>query len=113
MAKKDARFRYTLEQVLFVQRFWNAHPEYRAELTALVRSRQPTFAWAGTRQPETSPTAPAVQVRDLQLGRAWIAGTFSPEFVPHTAWQSDAFGNSAAFLLFLSQMGIPNLFIGR
>ena len=113
MAKADPRFRYTLEQVLFVQHFWNTYPQYRADLKAAVQRRQISFAWAGITQPETSLTAPAIQVRNLQMGQDWIAANFGTEYVPHTAWQSDAFGNSAAFPQFLTQFGITNLFIGR
>lgn len=113
VAKQYPRFRYTLEQVLFVQHFWDTHPESRADLKALVHKRQITFAWAGITQPETSLVAPAVQVRNLQLGQAWIAQTFGLESVPRTAWQSDAFGNSAAFPTFLAQSNIPYLYIGR
>lgn len=113
MAKADQRYRYTLEQVLFVQHFWDTHPEARADLKALVLNRQLTFAWAGITQPETSLVAPAVQLRNLQLGQDWIAQTFGPAFVPRTAWQTDAFGNSAAFPRFLTQAAIPYLFIGR
>jgi alpha-mannosidase len=113
LAKQYPRFRFTLEQVLFVQHFWDAHPEERADLVALVQKRQLTFAWAGITQPETSLVAPSVQVHNLQLGQAWISKTFGPEYVPHTAWQSDAFGNSAAFPTFLAQFKIPYLYIGR
>jgi len=113
LAKQDARFRFTLEQVLFVQHFWDTHPDNRADLVDLVRKRQITFAWAGITQPDTSLVAPSIQVHNLQLGQAWIAETFGPEYVPHTAWQSDAFGNSAAFPVFLSQFEIPYLYIGR
>ncbi len=113
MAKQDSRFRYTFEQVLFVQHFWETYPEHREDLKGLVQKRQLTFAWAGITQPETSLTAPAVQVRNWQLGQQWIVETFGPEHAPQTAWQSDAFGNSAAFPLFLNQSGIQYLFIGR
>lgn len=113
MAKADPRFRYTLEQVLFVQHFWDTYPQYRADLLAAVQRRQISFAWAGIIQPETSLAAPAIQVRNLQLGQDWIAQNFGTPFIPHTAWQSDAFGNSAAFPQFLNQFGITNLFIGR
>lgn len=113
MAEAEARFRYTFEQVLFVQHFWETFPEHHERLKALVQKRQLTFAWAGMTQPETSLVAPAIQVRNLQLGQQWIAETFGPEFVPHSAWQSDAFGNSAAFPTFLTQADIPYVFIGR
>src|SRR5438105_307144 len=113
MAKQDRQYRYTFEQVLFVQHFWEGHPEARADLKALVQSRQLTFAWAGITQPETSLTAPAVQLRNLQLGQDWIASTFGAAYVPRGAWQSDAFGSSAAFPQFLNQSGIPDLFLGR
>ncbi|MBI3360656.1 MAG: hypothetical protein HY023_06050 [Chloroflexi bacterium] len=113
MAKESPQFRYTFEQTLFVQHFWDTFPAYRADLKSLVQKQQLTFAWAGITQPETSLVAPAVQARNLQLGEQWIADTFGPEFVPHTAWQSDAFGNSAALPLFLSSFDIPYLFIGR
>ncbi len=113
MAQANPRFRYTFEQVLFVQHFWDTYPEHRADLKALVQNRQLTFAWGGITQPETSLVAPAIQVRNLQLGQDWIAETFGPEYVPHSAWQSDAFGNSAAFPIFLADSGIPYLFVGR
>ncbi len=113
LAKQYPRFRYTMEQVLFVQHFWDTHPDSRADLKALVQKRQITFAWSGITQPETSLVAPAIQVRNLQLGQDWIAQTFGPESVPRSAWQSDAFGNSAAFPTFLSESHIPYLYIGR
>ncbi len=113
LGKQYPRFRFTLEQVLFVQHFWDTHPDSRADLISLVRNRQITFAWAGIAQPETSLVAPSVQVHNLQLGQDWIAQTFGPEYVPRTAWQSDAFGNSAAFPTFLTQLNIPYLYIGR
>jgi hypothetical protein len=113
MARQYPRFRYTLEQVLFVQHFWDNYSEYHAELKALVQNRQITFAWAGIAQPETSLVAPAIQVRNLQLGEDWIAATFGPAYIPHTAWQSDAFGNSAALPISLDQFDIPYLFVGR
>ena len=112
-AKQDARYRFTLEQVLFVQHFWETHPDSRADIVRLVHNRQLTFGWGGITQPETSLVAPSIQVRNLKLGQAWIAETFGEEYVPRTAWQSDAFGNSAALPIFLNQVNIPYLFIGR
>src|SRR6202011_3645952 len=44
LAKQYPRYRYTFEQVLFVQHFWDTHPEARADLTGLVQQRQLTFA---------------------------------------------------------------------
>ncbi|MEP6895013.1 MAG: glycoside hydrolase family 38 C-terminal domain-containing protein, partial [Chloroflexota bacterium] len=113
LAKQDARFRFTFEQVLFVQHFWDTHPASRADLVSLVRNRQLTFAWGGITQPDTSLVAPAIQVRNLQLGQAWIEQNFGSAYLPQTAWQSDAFGNSAAFPTLLTQLHIPYLFIGR
>jgi len=113
LAKKQPRFRYALEQVLFVQHFWETHPESRADLKALVQNGQIRFAWGGITQPETSLAAPGVQWHNLLQGQAWIADTFGPEFVPTGAWQSDAFGNSAALPVFLSQAGISHLYLGR
>ena len=113
LSKGNPRFRYTIEQVLFVQHFWETHPDSRADLVTLVHNRQITFAWAGITQPDTSLVVPSIQVRNLALGEEWIAKTFGAEYVPRTAWQSDAFGNSAAFPAFLAQFNIPYLFIGR
>jgi hypothetical protein len=112
-AQQDPRFRYAIEQVLFAQHFWDNYPQYQADLKTAIQNRQITFAWAGVTQPETSLVAPAIQERNVQLGRQWIADTFGAAYVPHTAWQSDAFGTSAAFPIFLSKYDIPNLFIGR
>jgi hypothetical protein len=76
IAKQNPGYRYTLEQVLFVQHFWENYPASRADLVRLVQNRQLTFAWGGITQPETSLVAPSVQVRNLKLGEAWIAETF-------------------------------------
>jgi hypothetical protein len=113
LAKSAPRYRYTLEQVLFVQHFWETHPEQRADLKELVHKRQITFAWPGITQPETSLAAPGVQWHNLIQGRAWISATFGAQSVPAAAWQSDAFGNSAALPVFLQSAGIPYLYIGR
>jgi hypothetical protein len=113
IAQQDPRYRFSLEQVLFVQHFWETHPASRADLRRLIQNRQLTFAWGGITQPETSLVAPSIQVRNLKLGEAWIAETFGEEYVPRSAWQSDAFGNSAALPIFLNQVNIPYLFIGR
>ena len=111
IAKQHPRFRYTVEQVLFAQHFWETHPDYRADLSALVRGGQLSFAWAGITQPDTSLVAPAVQLRNLQLGQDWLAQTFGVQ--AHTAWQSDAFGNSAALPILLARSKIPYLYMGR
>ena len=100
LAKQNPRYRYTLEQVLFVQHFWDNHPASRADLAALVHNRQITFAWAGVTQPETNLVAPSIQVHNLLLGQQWIAQTFGSEYVPDTAWQSDAFGTPRRFQYF-------------
>jgi hypothetical protein len=113
LAKEDARFRFSLEQVLFVQHFWETHPTWRDDLRDAVRRRQITFAWAGITQPDTSLVAPATQVHNFRLGREWIAATFGEEYVPRTAWQSDAFGNAATFPAYLSEMGVKYLYVGR
>jgi hypothetical protein len=113
LAQRSPRFRYAIEQILFAQHFRDNYPQYRADFKELVQRRQITFAWAGITQPETSLVAPSIQEHNLQLGQVWIASTFGQEYVPHVAWQSDAFGNSAAFPLFLSRANIPYLFIGR
>ena len=84
MAKQDTRYRFTLEQVLFVQHFWETHPESRADLVTLVHNRQLTFAWAGITQPDTSLVAPSIQVSNLKLGEEWITETFGAEYVPRT-----------------------------
>src|SRR5262245_38077726 len=76
IAKEHPRFRYSIEQVLFAQHFLETNPAQRADFAALVHNRQFTFAWAGITQPETSLVAPAIQVRNLQLGQDWLAHTF-------------------------------------
>ena len=111
IAQQYPRFRYTLEQVTFVQHFWTTHPEQREALRALVRSRQFTFASGGLTQQDTSLTAPTVQWNNWQLGQAWLRETFGVE--SQTAWQSDAFGNSAALPIMLNQLGISALYMGR
>jgi len=112
LARREPRFRYAFEQVLFVQHFWDTYPQYRADLAALVRTRQLTFAWGGITQPETSLVAPAVQARNLQLGDDWITSTFGIA-PPRSAWQSDAFGNAASFPQFLDLSRVPYVFLGR
>ncbi len=111
IAQQNPRFRYALEQVVFVQHFWETHPEQREALRALVRSRQFTFAWAGLTQQDSSLTAPTVQWYNWQLGQAWIRDTFGVE--SRTGWQSDAFGNSAALPIMLNQLGVSTLYMGR
>ncbi len=111
IAQQYPRFRYNLEQVAFVQHFWLAHPEQQQALRALVRSGQFTFAWGGLTQQDTSLPAPTIQWENWQRGAAWVRDTFGVE--PHTGWQADSFGNSAALPIMLNQLGVTSLFLGR
>ncbi len=113
MAQRSPQFRYTIEQVLFAQNFWNKFPEHRADFKKFVENKQLTFAWGGITQADTSLAAPALMQANLDLGRVWITETFGADYLPRTAWQSDAFGNTAALPYFLKQNNIPYLFIGR
>jgi Glycosyl hydrolases family 38 N-terminal domain/Glycosyl hydrolases family 38 C-terminal domain len=111
IAKRQPRFRYTLEQVLFVKQFWETYPEHRADLTALIRSGQFTFAAPNVAQPDTSLVAPMVQLQNFRLGQDWIATTFGVQ--APTAWEADSFGHSAAEPIWLNQLGLHYVFMGR
>jgi alpha-mannosidase len=111
IAKRQPRFRYTLEQVLFVKQFWETYPEYRADLTALIHSGQFTFAAPNVAQPDTSLVAPMVQLQNFRLGQDWIATTFGVQ--THTAWEADSFGHSAAEPIWLNQLGLHWVYMGR
>jgi hypothetical protein len=111
IAKQHSRFRYALEQVVFVKQFWETHPEYRADLAALVRNGQLTFAAPNVSQSDNNLTAPAIQMRNFQLGQDWIAATFGVR--ARSAWHADSFGHSAAVPIWLNQLGLPYVFMGR
>jgi hypothetical protein len=111
IANQHPRFRYTLEQVLFVKQFWESYPEHRADLTALIRNGQFSFASPNVSQPDNNLVAPAVQLRNFQLGQDWIAATFGVQ--SDTAWHADSFGHSAAVPIWLNQLGLHYVFMGR
>jgi hypothetical protein len=111
IAKQHPRFRYTLEQVLFVKQFWETYPEHRADLTALIHNGQFTFAAPNVSQPDNNLVAPAVQLRNFQLGQDWIAATFGVQ--SRTAWHADSFGHSAAVPIWLNQLSLHYVFMGR
>jgi hypothetical protein len=111
IAKQHPRFRYTLEQVLFVKQFWETYPEHRADLAALIRNGQFTFAAPNVSQSDNNLVAPAVQLRNFQLGQDWIAATFGVQ--SRTAWHADSFGHSAAVPIWLNQLGLHYVFMGR
>lgn len=100
IAKQHPRFRYNLEQVLFVKQFWETYPEHRADLAALIHNGQFTFASPNVSQPDNNLVAPAVQLRNFQLGQDWIAATFGVR--SYTAWHADSFGHSAAVPIWLN-----------
>ncbi len=111
IAKQHPRFRYTLEQVLFVRQFWETYPEHRSDLAALIHNGQFVFASPNVSQPDNNLVAPAVQLRNFQLGQDWIAATFGVR--SSTAWHADSFGHSAAVPIWLNQLGIHAVFMGR
>ncbi|MDQ2998842.1 MAG: hypothetical protein M3R61_17565 [Chloroflexota bacterium] len=111
IAKQHPRFRYTLEQVLFVKQFWESYPEHRADLSALIHKGQFVFASPNVSQPDNNLVAPAVEMRNFQLGQDWISATFGVR--SSTAWHADSFGHSAAVPIWLNQLGLPYVFMGR
>ncbi|MBI3966369.1 MAG: hypothetical protein HY329_12115 [Chloroflexi bacterium] len=111
LAKRAPTFHYVLDQVVFLQRFWETRPEHRDDLVRLVRSGQLAIAGGMISQPDTNLPAPTIQLRNVQLGREWLRRTFGVE--PAVAWQADAFGNAATLPQLLAHTGYRFLYIGR
>ncbi len=103
---------FAVESVFFLKRYWEAHPERRDELTALLASGRLRLIGASLTTPDTLLPHPESVLRDYLLGQEWLRAIGSDAF-PRVAYFPDNFGHSPALPSLMRAAGVEAVGVTR
>ncbi len=103
---------FAVESVFFLRRYWDAHPERREELKALLDSRRLRLIGASLTTPDTLLPHPESVLRDYLLGQEWLRAIGCDVF-PRVAYFPDNFGHSPALPTLMRAAGVEAVGVTR
>ncbi len=109
--KTDTRYRFDLEDVLFLREFLERHPDRKGELHKVIASGQLGIG-ASYNQPYEDLSSGEMLVRQFYAGRKWLRKNF-PGCDSRTYWNPDVPGRSAQMPQIMSKAGVKYLFMSR
>ncbi|MFD8978948.1 NEW3 domain-containing protein [Streptomyces sp. NPDC059564] len=110
-ARDDPAYRFVLSEVDYLKPYWDAHPEDRAELRALIAGGRVEIVGGTYNEPATTLTSAETTVRSAVHGLALHRGTLGAD--PRTAWQLDVFGHDPSFPALMAGCGLDSAVLAR
>ncbi len=108
----DPKRVFAFESTFFLERFWNAHPEHRDEIHALLQSRRLRLTGTGITTPDTVIPNPEAILRDYLLGQQWLR-SIGVDDEPRVAYLPDDFGYAPSLPSLLAELGYSQAVITR
>ncbi|MGO4458303.1 hypothetical protein AB4039_13490 [Streptomyces sp. M-16] len=110
-ARDDPAYRFVLCETDYLKPYWDAHPEDRAELRALIAEGRLEIVGGTYNEPSTTLTSAESTVRSAVHGLALHRATLGAD--PRTAWQLDVFGHDPSFPALMAGCGLDSAVLAR
>ena len=110
--ERDPRRIYSIECLFFLQMYWEARPERRAEIRELINSRRLRLTSTGITTADTLVTSTEAILRDWLAGQEWLRRN-GMTVEPRLAYFPDCFGSSPALPSLLNAAGFDQTAITR
>ncbi|MFJ4319547.1 NEW3 domain-containing protein [Streptomyces lavendulae] len=110
-ARDDPAYRFVLSETDYLKPYWDAHPEDRAELRALIAEGRLEIVGGTYNEPSTTLTSAESTVRSAVHGLALHRDTLGAD--PRTAWQLDVFGHDPSFPALMAGCGLDSAVLAR
>src|ERR1022692_2860861 len=94
-ARSDPDYKFVLAEVDYLKPHFDAHPQDRAELLALLAAGRVEIVGGSYNEPNTNLTCAESTIRNAVYGLAFQHGVLGAE--PTTSWMLDAFGFDPAY----------------
>ncbi len=94
---------YSICEIIYLQKYWNVHPEDHARIVKYLKDGQLRIVGGGMTSPDTNLPAGEALIMDWFYGNQFIDSIAGIK--PITAWQPDSFGHSASLPDILTSLG--------
>jgi len=94
-ARRDPDYKFVLAEIDYLKPHFDAHPEDRADLLALIAAGRIELVGGSYNEPNTNLTCAESTIRNAVYGLAYQRGVLQGD--PSTAWMLDAFGFDPAY----------------
>jgi len=102
----DPDYSFVLAEVDYLKPFFDAHPERRQQLRALLRAGRVELVGGAYNEPNTNLTALETTIRNAVYGLAFQRDVLGGD--PRTAWQLDVFGHDPAYPAVMAEAGLTS-----
>jgi alpha-mannosidase len=103
-ARRDPDYKFVLAEIDYLKPHFDAHPEDRADLLALIAAGRIELVGGSYNEPNTNLTCAESTIRNAVYGMAYQRGVLAGE--PRTAWMLDAFGFDPAYPGLMAAAGL-------
>jgi alpha-mannosidase len=103
-AKADPDYKFVLAEIDYLKPYFDAHPDDRAELRALLAAGRVEIVGGSYNEPNTNLTCAESTIRNAVYGLGYQRGVLGAE--PTTAWMLDAFGFDPAYPYLMAAAGL-------
>ncbi|MFB0633107.1 NEW3 domain-containing protein [Streptomyces sp. AB3(2024)] len=110
-ARDDPAYHFVLSETDYLKPYWDAHPEDRAELRALIAEGRLEIVGGTYNEPSTTLTSAESTVRSAVHGLALHRAALGAD--PRTAWQLDVFGHDPSFPALMAGCGLDSAVLAR
>ncbi|WP_424211455.1 glycoside hydrolase family 38 C-terminal domain-containing protein [Streptomyces sp. BI20] len=110
-ARDDPAYTFVISEVDYLKPYWDAHPEDRAELRALIDAGRVEVVGGTYNEPNTNLTGAETTVRSAVHGLALHRDALGAD--PRTAWQLDVFGHDPSFPALMAGVGLDSVVLAR
>ena len=107
----DPKYRFDLEDVLFLREYLERHPDRKNDLQKYIQEGRLGIG-ASFNQPYEDLCSGEMLIREFYAGRKWLRKNF-PGTDTHTYWNPDVPGRSAQMPQIMHKAGVKYLFISR
>jgi alpha-mannosidase len=105
-ARHDPDFRFVLAEVDYLKPHWDAHPEDRAELRALIAEGRVEIVGGNYNEPNTNLTSVESTIRNAVYGIGFQRDVVGAD--PRSAWMLDVFGHHPAYPGLMADAGLTS-----
>jgi len=103
-ARRDPDYKFVLAEIDYLKPHFDAHPEDRADLLALIEAGRIEIVGGSYNEPNTNLTCAESTIRNAVYGLAFQRGVLGAD--PTAAWMLDAFGHDPAYPGLMAAAGL-------
>jgi alpha-mannosidase len=105
-ARQDPDFKFVLAEVDYLKPHWDAHPEDRAALRALIAEGRVEIVGGNYNEPNTNLTSVESTIRNAVYGIGFQRDVVGGD--PRSAWMLDVFGHHPAYPALMADAGLSS-----